>query len=97
MAGALRKLGVSDRALEWIKRLLADSGMGRRQYAASLRGLTRVIPEVQSEGDQFELDPKMRSYFEGAGLTRKQIELVQGLARRVALGIESETERRDSK
>jgi len=47
--------------------------------------MVRIIHEVQSEGEDFELDPGLRSYFENeVGLTNEQIELVMDMARRVA-------------
>ena len=49
------------------------------------RLMVRVVHEVQSEGEDFELDPGLRNYFENeVGLTNEQIELVMDMARRVA-------------
>ncbi len=52
------------------------------------RGLLRVVHEVNSEGEDFELDSRLQDYFGEIGLTYDQIELVQGLARRIAHGLE---------
>ena len=52
------------------------------------RGLLRVIHEVKSEGEDFELDSRLQDYFGGIGLTYDQIKLVQGLARRIVHGLE---------
>ncbi len=55
--------------------------------------VVRVIHEMRSEGEDFKLDPRMREYFEeGVGLTDKQIELVEGLARRILHGLQDRSE-----
>ncbi len=52
------------------------------------RGLLRVVHEVKSEGADFELDSRLQDYFGEIGPTYDQIELVQGLARRIVHGLE---------
>ena len=47
--------------------------------------MLRVIHKMKSEGEDFELDPRLKTYFqEELGLTDEQLELIQGLARRAA-------------
>ena len=43
---------------------------------------------MKSEGKDFELDSRLQDYFGEIGLTYDQIELVQGLARRIVHGLE---------
>jgi hypothetical protein len=44
----------------------------------------KVLLEMQTEGSDFELDPRFYLYFEKIGHTEEQIDLVQGIARRIA-------------
>ena len=46
--------------------------------------LRPIIGEIQSEGDAFELDPRVREQLEGMGLTGEQIDFVVMLAQRLA-------------
>jgi len=51
--------------------------------------MTRLVYAIQSEGEGFQLDPRLETYFQtGVGLTDEQIDLVVGLAHRVASRIE---------
>ena len=52
---------------------------------------------MPSEGERFELDPRLRDYFEGeVGLTEDQIELVQGLSRRILHSLRKSNRERGS-
>ena len=77
------KLGITD--LARLRKALQDSWLTDKQIGQTLRVMIKIIYEVQSEGKDFELDPGLRNYFENeVGLTDEQIELVQGLAIRLA-------------
>jgi len=88
-------MGVSGERLSRIKKALADSGVKPEQMKGTLGGMIRVIYELKSEGEDFELNPGMREYFaKRVGLTARQIERVQHLAQRIVLGMrESDRER----
>ncbi|MEE8143687.1 MAG: hypothetical protein V3T77_11345, partial [Planctomycetota bacterium] len=74
--------------LERIKPHLEKSGFSEEQIAKVLQAMHRLVPEVQSEGKEFELNPRMEGYLVNeVGLTDEQIELVVGLAQRFALGM----------
>ena len=98
LVGHYRKMGVSGETLGRIKEALADSGVSPKQMEGTLGGMLRVIHEMRSEGERFELDPRLRHYLaKEVGLTGKQIERVLGLARRIAGGPEDPDRRRGSK
>jgi len=51
-------------------------------------GMHRVIWEIQSEGEGFELDPRMREYFENTiQLTNEQIEFIIETGRKTVNGM----------
>ena len=82
--GSFRWLGITDRDVKRIRKTLQDNGLNDEQAEQTLGGMLRVVYEMQSEGEDFELDPGLRNYFENTvGLTNEQIELVVGMARRV--------------
>ncbi len=69
---------------ERIRHHLAENGFTEEQIEQTMGALRRVVHEMKSEGEDYELDPKMREYFENeVGLTDDRIELIQGLARRI--------------
>ena len=83
---------------EWIQKALKDGGLTDEQIKQTLGGLRKVIHEMKSEGEDFELDPRLRDYFGEIGLTDEQIELVQGIARRIVHGLKERGEgQRDAK
>ena len=57
-----------------------------------LGAMKRIAGEMKSEGDDFELDPRMAKYLKELGLTDEQMKLVLGLSKRIAWS-ESETNR----
>ena len=76
-----RGIGVDEDLFDSIRSGLTDRGIDPTEQV--MGGMLRVIWEVKSEGEGFELDPRMREYFENTiQLTSEQIELVLGLARR---------------
>ena len=49
-------------------------------------GLLRITFAVKQQGDEFELDPAMREHLREMGLEDEQMEMLVGLARRIAGG-----------
>ena len=85
---AYAKMGVSPEMLDGIKKAFAAAGVIGKQMDGSLAGTLRVVHEMKSEGDEYEMDPGIRKYFaERLRFTDKQIELVEGVARRVLRGV----------
>ena len=75
MADHFRKLGVSDISL--IKNDLLDEGVPAEQLDALLGGMLRVIHAVKKEGVDFQINPRIESYFmDRLHLTRKQTQYV---------------------
>ena len=69
----------------WIRKALKDKGgLSNKQIKRTLGALRKIIREMKSEGQDFELDPRMRKYLEhDVELTEKQIGLVLGISRRL--------------
>ena len=96
IAGHYKKIGISAEMLGRIKKALADNGIRPEQMEEALGGLGRVVHEMKSEGEEFELDPRLREYFENdVGLTAKKIEILQGLARRLLQGLGESSRRKN--
>lgn len=82
--GHFRRIGVTDEMVDRIRVVLNESGLQGKQIEPALGGMLRVVYEMKSEGEEFELDPRLQDYFQNRiGLTDEQIELVQGIARRI--------------
>jgi beta-lactamase regulating signal transducer with metallopeptidase domain len=82
------RFGISDEKFAGIKNLLNENEIGDEQIEAVLGGMIRIVYEMQSEGDAFELNPRLLIYFqEEIGLKDEQVELITGLARRIAYGL----------
>lgn len=91
--GHFNKLGVSDDLIEKIQERLKESGITDDQVEQTLGGLIRVVYQMRSEGDEIELNPRLRDYFnKRVGLTEEQIELVRRLAMRVVHGMRDSEE-----
>ncbi len=91
--GHYNRMGVCDETLGQIKKHLKENGLSDEQIGAAFGGILRVIHELRSEGENFELDPKLRDYFKKEiDLTDKQIELVVGIARRIVHGLKQRGE-----
>ncbi len=55
--------------------------------SSSLGALIRVVHEIQTEGDDFELNPRLESYLlRELSLTTEQIDLLVRLGSRAARG-----------
>lgn len=82
-----KKLGVSAEAVDLIRVALAKDGFSAQQIDDSLGGLLRVVHEMKSEGDSFELNPRLRDYFTGrVGLTDAHITTLEGIASGIVEG-----------
>ena len=96
LVGHYKRMGVSVETLGKIKKALADAGVTDKQMEGTLGGMIRVVYEMKSEGDAYKMDPGLRKYFaERLRLTDKQMELVEGIARRVLHGMKESTRRGD--
>ncbi|MCZ6584559.1 MAG: hypothetical protein O6930_00935 [Gammaproteobacteria bacterium] len=80
----LEELGVDTETLDRIRAYLQENGITDDQIVWVTDGLIDVIAEVKSEGEDYELNPQIRDTFWAIGVTDEQIELIQGLARRLA-------------
>jgi len=79
------RLGIDEGTIDRVRHHLAENGFTDRQIEQALGGMLRVVHELRAEGDDFELNPRLRVYFENdVGLTDDQIERVVGLSRRIA-------------
>jgi len=88
LVGHYKRMGVSVETLGKIKKALADAGVTDKQMEGTLAGMLKVVYEMKSEGDAYKMDPGLRKYFTGKlRLTDKQIELVEGIARRLLHGM----------
>ena len=84
--GDYRRMGLSDETFDKIRAAFSEKGLTPEQTRSALGGMLRVIHELRTEGKEFELDPRLRSYFaDEVGLTGEQIELVVGLSRRISI------------
>lgn len=81
------RLGITEETQNRIRDHLEENGVSNNQMEQTLGGMLRIVHEVQAEGEDFELDPKLRNYFENeVGLANEQIELVQSYVQRIVLG-----------
>ncbi len=78
-----KKYGVDD--LTSIKTQLTDNGIAESQMEKVLGCMTKMMYQMQEEGDDYEMHPKLMEYLLDIELSKEQITLVEGLARRLAL------------
>lgn len=82
--GHFKRMGVDDKTLDRVRMALKENGLQDEQIEQTLKGMLRLIHKLRSEGTRFELDPRLRDYFEEkVGLTEDQIEMTLGLSRRI--------------
>lgn len=75
---------------------LSEAGIERNKIRDVMGTLRRIMEELRTEGDAFELDPNSQAHLEGLGLTPEQINSVVGLSRRIAAArVNSKNERDD--
>ena len=77
------ELGVKN--LERIKKGLLNNGISERQLDPVLRGMIRLIKGAKVDGNNFEMNPRMKIYFERRiGLNQKQFQYVKDTSVRIA-------------
>ena len=77
------ELGVNN--LERIKKGLLNNGISERQLDPVLRGMIRLIKGAKVDGNNFEMNPRMKIYFERRiGLNQEQIQNVMDISVRIA-------------
>ena len=83
IVGHYNKLGISD--LNRIKNALIKSGISDNQLDAVLGGMLRIIHPAKAEGYNFEMNPRLQSYFQDRiGLTKDQTQYVKDISIRIA-------------
>ena len=83
------RLGLPGEKGGWIRNFLKENGLTDEQTEQALGGMLRVILGVRAQGENFELDPRLRDHLKrNVRLTDKQIELVVGLARKIGQGLQ---------
>ena len=77
------KLGVNN--LDRIKKSLLNNGITDNQLDPVLRGMIRLIHGAKADGNNFEMNPRMKIYFERRiGLNQKQFQYVKDTSVRIA-------------
>ena len=83
LAARYKKLGISD--LNRIKNGLLDNGITDSQLDAVLGGMFRLIYGSKSDGDDFEMNPRIQTYFlDRIGLNQEQVMYVMDVSVRIA-------------
>ena len=77
------KLGVNN--LDRIKKSLLNNGITDNQLDPVLRGMIRLIHGAKADGNNFEMNPRMKIYFERRiGLNQEQVQHVMDSSVRIA-------------
>jgi polyhydroxyalkanoate synthesis regulator phasin len=81
-----RKRAQSDEAVrKRIKAALKKAGFSEEQMKQAHGGLMRLVHQMKNEGDDYEMDRRLRDYFsDKVGLNEEQIGLLDRIARRLA-------------
>lgn len=70
---------------EKIKTALKKAGFSEEQMKQARGGLMRLVHQMKNEGDDYEMDPRLRNYLsEKVGLNEEQIGILDRIARRLA-------------
>ena len=78
-----KRLGVNN--LSRIKKSLSNNGIPDNELDAVLRGMIRLIHVARADGNNYEMNPRMKTYFEDrVGLDPKQVQYVMDLSARIA-------------
>ena len=78
-----KKLEINN--LNRIKKGLLDNGITDSQLDAVLRGIIRLIQGAKADGNNFEMNPRMQTYFQDRiGLNPEQVQYVMDLSKRIA-------------
>ena len=77
------ELGVKN--LKSVKQGLLNKGILESQIDPVLRGMIRLIRIIKNEGYDFEMDPRMKIYFQKrVGLNQAQLEYVRSMSIRIS-------------
>tara|TARA_B100001250_G_scaffold410835_1_gene438087 strand:+ start:316 stop:645 length:330 start_codon:yes stop_codon:yes gene_type:complete len=77
------ELGVTN--LDAIKKELLNNGISERQLDSVLRGMIRLIKGVKVDGQNFDMNPRIKIYFERRiGLNQEQIQNIMSISLRIA-------------
>lgn len=77
------ELGVTN--LDPIKKELLNNGISERQLDSVLRGMIRLIKGVKVDGQNFDMNPRIKIYFERRiGLNQEQIQNIMSISLRIA-------------
>ena len=81
-----RKRAQSDEGVrKRIKAALKKAGFSEEQMKQAHGGLMRLVYQMKNEGDDYEMDRRLRDYFsDKVGLNEEQIGLLDRIARRLA-------------
>lgn len=93
------KLGVDNETVGKIRGALKERGLKDKQIEPALGGILRTIHEMRTEGDRYEMDPRLSGYLRKEHrLDDDQVKMVQGLAGRILHGLnKNRGEDRDEK
>jgi hypothetical protein len=62
-----------------------DNGITDSQLDAVLRGMIRLIHGAKADGNNFEMNPRIQTYFQDRiGLNQEQVQYVMDLSVRIA-------------
>jgi len=79
--------GLDDKKAAAIKKLLSEKGFSDTQTGQAMGALARIVPEMKSEGDTYEMDERLHAWLSGeAGLDADQIDLLEEVAKRICIG-----------
>jgi len=85
--GHFKRLGVGEEAFDRIGAALKEGGIKGEHLEHVLGAILRVAHEMKSDGKRYEMDPGMRGFLmRRLRLTQKQVDLVEGIARRILHG-----------
>ena len=70
--------------IEWMREHLLKAGVTPDQVGDVLGGIGKLIHEMQTEREHFEMHPRLVEYFHSLGLTERQLEVAHVLAKRAA-------------
>lgn len=84
LEGHYKRMGIDEETIKHIHVALNENGLNKRQVKGTLGGILRIIHAMSTVEGKYELDPRLHSYFkEEVDLNDEQIELVQGISRRI--------------
>jgi len=83
--GHFNRLGIDERTFDHVLKRLDEKGIDDDQMTDVLGGMLRVIHGMKAQGEDFELDRRLKHYFKNAiELSDEQLETVLRLSRRIS-------------